>query len=645
MAEFRLKAKNERDIKDKPRVYFTCHPDDLDTYFERVCHDLFATQDCAIFYTEDMSEPLTEENLSLDLYRMNLVVAPVTLRLLTTDNRAMTVDLPYAMENGIPVLPLMMESGTLELYSRPDRFGERQFITPDSHESSEIAYEKKLKDYLAGVLTSDEDAKRVRAAFDAYIFLSYRKKDRILANELMRIIHKNPKYRDVAIWYDEFLSPGESFRDNISRALDVSKLFALLVTPNLLEVPNFVMDEEYPTARKDGKAILPIEMADTDRAELESKYDSIPECVSGKETETMYGRLADMLSGITTEENDDDPEHNYLIGLAYLRGIDVEVDRERGMELITRAAEAEHPEAMDRIYEIYQERGDFRETLKWAERLYEYNLKEHGAEHEQTVIAIMNIGYAYDYLGNRDSALTYAEKAYKAAEGAFGKRHRLTLYAMNNLGVSYLNVGRTEEAKEILEQAYGIRRDELGELHPDTLTVLANLAGVYMETEDERALETVEYVYEAMKRALGEDHHDTILALYNLSEVLSDKDEARSCELASMAYERAADVLGEGHPDTLLCMLSYGLALSNLGEGERAIPVFLRGRELSIGTLGIGHDTTRHFISYLADEYKYIGDLASAAKYYKEVYEVCLSLFGGEHEDTERYLSLYTYCR
>lgn len=52
------------------------------------------------------------------------------------------------------------------------------------------------------------------------------------------------------------------------------------------------------------------------------------------------------LGKIAHAENDDDPEHDYLIGLAYLDGIDVETDKERGLALITKAAEAELPEAV-----------------------------------------------------------------------------------------------------------------------------------------------------------------------------------------------------------------------------------------------------------------------------------------------------------
>ena len=75
------------------------------------------------------------------------------------------------------------------------------------------------------------DWKKVRAAFDAYIFLSYRKKDRRYANELMKLIHSHPQCRDIAIWYDEFLTPGENFRVNIEKILKTSKLFPFWSRP------------------------------------------------------------------------------------------------------------------------------------------------------------------------------------------------------------------------------------------------------------------------------------------------------------------------------------------------------------------------------------------------------------------------------
>lgn len=95
----------------------------------------------------------------------------------------------------------------------------------------------------------------------------------------MQLIHSHPECRDIAIWYDEFLTPGESFKENISKVLSDSKLFALLVTPNLLEEPdgrpNYVMAEEYPAAQQSGIEILPAEMENTDKEKLSEKYKGI----------------------------------------------------------------------------------------------------------------------------------------------------------------------------------------------------------------------------------------------------------------------------------------------------------------------------------------------------------------------------------
>ena len=234
MTSFSVRTKGGADPHGKPRVYFTCHPDDFNTYFDKICEDVFKTQDCAIYYTPDMSEPLDEANIDVDLGRMNLFLVPVTFRLMNQPCRAMSVDIAYAKDKSITILPFMMESGIDVVYSLPKNFGERQYLSPFSTDTTEVSYAEKLKKILEAILISDEMANRVRAAFDAYVFLSYRKKDRRYANELMRIIHNIPGCRDIAIWYDEFLTPGESFMTNIEKAMKQSELFALLVKPNLL---------------------------------------------------------------------------------------------------------------------------------------------------------------------------------------------------------------------------------------------------------------------------------------------------------------------------------------------------------------------------------------------------------------------------
>lgn len=93
---------------------------------------------------------------------------------------------------------------------------------------------------------------------------------------------------------------------------------------------------EDPTKKK---PILPTEMVKTDRKKLEEMYKDIPQCIDGHDENKLDDSLFEMFEDIVSAENVDDPEHNYLIGLAYFEGISVEKNTERGIRLIENAAE------------------------------------------------------------------------------------------------------------------------------------------------------------------------------------------------------------------------------------------------------------------------------------------------------------------
>lgn len=360
--------------KDKPKVYFTCHPDDFQFCFFKICDDFLRIRDCAIYYTEDMSLDIPDEDKELDILSNNLFVIPVTRKLLTTANRAMDSDYPYAVKAGMRVLPIMMEADIDTLYSSPDKFGELQYLKACNYHSTEISYEEKLKKFLESVFLGEELKNRIRDEFDAYVFLSYRKKDRHYANELMRLIHSFPECRDIAIWFDEFLTPGESFIDNIQSVIDNCQLFTLLVTPRLLEkvqddmgriTENYVISTELPLARKNklekGVDIFAVEMEETDRTALAAI--DVVDYINSKDPDFRTKLLA-MVSRIAIATNNT-PEHNYLIGLAYLEGVDVEIDRHKGFELILEAANACCVEAILKMADMSSDRD---EEIEWLRK-------------------------------------------------------------------------------------------------------------------------------------------------------------------------------------------------------------------------------------------------------------------------------------
>ena len=644
MSAFLHKTRGDSDPKGKPRVVFTCHPADFKKHFKKICEDIFKTHDCVIYHTKDLNETIEDKYKESDLGQINLLVIPVTFKLLSEPNRALDSDFLYAKKRGIPILPIMMESGINEFYSRPDKFGELQYLNPYSRDLTEISYEEKLKKYLESVLISDKLAARIRAAFDAYIFLSYRKKDRHYANELMKLIHKHPKFRDIAIWYDEFLTPGESFQNNILKIIKDSKLFTLLVTPNLLEridgKPNYIMAHEYPDAKKAEIDILPTEMEETDKELLAKEFNGIPDCINPNDDESFKARLSETLSKIAISKNNDDPEHNFLIGLAYLNGIDVEINKERGIALITSAAEAGFIEAMEKLYLMYSEgigvRIDYNKALKLSKEIYIWYYKKSGSKHPDTLSSLNNIAYIYNNLGYPHSASNLFKKVYLLRHKVSGATAKETLIALNNLACTYSDCQKFKEALNLHKKIYNSRYLTLGDTHIDTIISLNNLAFAYTDIEDyTQALKLFKKEYTLTRKVLGKTHPYTLIASEGLAETFfSLGNYAQALKFFKNTYALSCKVLGEEHTDTIIALNNLALTYGTLGNHKKELNLFKKGYILSCRVLGKNHPDTLISLSNLSSTYNNLGRYAKALKLSKKAYVLKYKILGKEHPST-----------
>lgn len=408
------KTRNNSNPKGKPKVYFACHPDEFNVYFDSVTDDILKKYNCSIYYYKSYKK-VEIDSLLNDISMMQLVVIAVTTNFLSTKNIARDVIFKYANEQHIPILPLMQEEGLEELFNAV--CGELQTLNKNVIDPTAINYNDKLEKYLNSVLISDELSEKIRNAFDAYIFLSYRKKDRKYAQELMKLIHKNDFCRDIAIWYDEFLVPGENFNDAIADALAKSKLFALVVTPNLINEENYVMTTEYPMAKERKIHIIPTESVETDKEELKAKFADIPESIDVHNEKLLSDSMLQAIKSLAIKSNDSSPEHNFFIGLAYLSGIDVEVDYDCALNLIKSAAEAGLVEAIEKIAEMYLNgNGVARnkdEAVKWLNKLLEARNRTFSEtlEYSDGVLIVE----VYEKLGDvffQNNQLTEAERYY-----------------------------------------------------------------------------------------------------------------------------------------------------------------------------------------------------------------------------------------
>lgn len=475
------------DARGKPRVYLACHPEDRERVIPLIAEDLLRHANCAVWYDAEPLEPYDLQELRAGIDEMQLFVAAVSSKFLYTDHRAKDVELKYALEQHIPVLPILLESGLSREFNRVTDT-KIQVVYRTVRDPTATPYEEVLDTYLKSVLVGDELAEKVRDAFDAYVFLSYRKKDRRHAQRLMHLIHENKQFRDIAIWYDEFLVPGENYNDAIRDAFEKSGLFALAVTPSLLEPENYVMRVEFPLARdrrkdKGDLEIVPVELYETalgdprtDTEALETSYDGIPPLQDEHRPVELNEALLDALNRISRKENDGSARHRFFIGLAYLCGIDVEVNRDRALSLIESAAKDPKPcfDATEKLVDMYRNADGVTRSMEKAIEWQRVLCAQYRAEYEKghspdehlgfgtrLFRALMTLSDLQRESGHIQEAIATAKQA--LAQGGqltdeVGVREvdRDTAVICNRLGGLYRAAGNLDEAEGYYRRALDI---------------------------------------------------------------------------------------------------------------------------------------------------------------------------------------------
>ena len=267
-----------------------------------------------------------------------------------------------AEARGIPILPIlrhncMGQEQCAENYRR--LLGNRQYVSSWLDE-----YEEELASYFSSLMAEESLRREVEGAFRGRIFLSYRKKDSAEAAKLLHLLHSLPGMEDVAVWIDDYLTPGEDFSDEIREALVGSDAVVLCVTPNLLEMDNYVMRVEYPLARERGIPVLPVVMAEESHALRDRTFQEIFEvslrhCYPdvGEKGTFRPSRTADLLRALEAilppPAEKRSAAKTYLLGMGYFFGIQVEADRERALRLLREAAEGGEPRASEQLAELY----------------------------------------------------------------------------------------------------------------------------------------------------------------------------------------------------------------------------------------------------------------------------------------------------
>lgn len=674
-----VKTKGNSSPRGKARVYLLGHPGDIEKHLEELCGDIFSSQNCAIYYEPERDGESDLEELADCLSDMQLIVVLVTTQFLFWKSPTKNYGYSYAVEHNIPILPIAVEEGIEDYFAEQMNaispgYGDIQFLSRVAKDQTEIPYREKLAKKLETILVGDELAARVRAAFDAYIFMSYRKMDRSHAKELMSLIHSIPSCRDIAIWYDEFLIPGEQWNAAIAEMLEKSKLVMLVVTPNLLEKGNYIIEHEYPDAVKADKEIIPVEFLETDYEELSKAFSGIKKPIVARNTREFSEALRNISDLSKASENisdlfeasenrgqsvnEADAEHLFLMGLAYLGGIDVERNNERALDLIMQAAEQEFPEAIQKLVAMYNMgdgvRRDYQVALNWQERLIKTLEKTSNSLYDGwRYLALSELGGMYQDLGQTEKA----KNAYLSALEMIEKwnEETSTLVTRRDLLLSHVLLGsicRDENdmtgAREQYEKALEISKQLVEETK--TMDDWQNLSTCYgrigyiclLEGDFSGAQGYYEKALKIDRKLVGET--ETVEARRALAgDFVSLGDVCRfeeNYDRAQTYYEKGLEILKEVEEElgTVEARRDLSICYENLagvceneedmagaqGYYEKAVAITKELME-ETGTVRSRWDFARN-LKALGSILRYEGYVVEARQYYEEAAEICEQL-------------------
>lgn len=353
---FMIMEKEMPDPAGKEKIYISGHQNDVQL-FRVIANEILEIQNAIVHIDSEMitdggNAATSAEDRELALSQMNLIVFLITRDFFAKDCYAGVYEFEYARRNKIAILPIAVEDGLDELFNR--QFGSFHLLHRNASD-----YSEKLKHFIDLKFNQyhnigkppipPEKCKSARA------FISYRKKDRVYANAAINLIRSIKYLRDMEIWYDDFLTEGENYNSEIDENLTDSDIFILIITPNLLQEGNYVMNIEYPRAKTNGKIIIPLLMADTDITMLAAKYEGIGGVINSGDINAVSNAFCSALKalGRTVESYPYSPDKLLMLGIAYLEGKGMEINPALGMEMLHYAAEGGSYFACSRMGNLY----------------------------------------------------------------------------------------------------------------------------------------------------------------------------------------------------------------------------------------------------------------------------------------------------
>ncbi|MCL2684764.1 MAG: toll/interleukin-1 receptor domain-containing protein, partial [Synergistaceae bacterium] len=598
--------------------------------------------DCVLTYLPDSGGAADGAALLNELQQSQAMVLLVSRELLASlEGARPPLAYTLAREHGVPVLPVAVDDKLFPAFTK---------LAGAVHGISftDAEYRGKLRQQLETFLASETlIAEITEKAFIANLFLSYRKKDLTEARKFMESFHDISGFEPIAVWYDNFLTAGRIFDDEIRESIQKSDAFVLLVTPNLQEPGNYVLTEEYPYAIQTAhKSVIAVEAVPTDRAKFRMCFPAVDALAALDEQEPAFRKV--LPEHVFEEERG--PERDYLLGMAFLKGILVERQPDRAIRLLALAAgetSGSSLRAAEQLASIYElgigGNVDYAQALQWRTRCLEISRSIFGDEHRGVAAAYNNIGVVYEKTGDYRNAMEMYRNDLQISVATLGPDHPETAVTYNNLAQLKMRMGDYDGSVEMNELALGIRRRALGEDHPEVASSYNNMALAYNKKGYySKALELYKNALGIRERIQGTENAD-IAVNYNNIGILYEEMGDFAC---AMQYcEKAVAIMkkrwGEDHINTALAYNAIASIYGKTGLYENALSILLNSLSILERTLGENHPDVATLYTNLGSTYDNMGEYAQALEMCNKALSVNNAAQGEAHpENLKIYNSL-----
>ena len=635
--------------KEAQRV-FLCY-DGCDTAGrDAIISDLFSVEsevDFIVPYLENYAD-IDENELSYEISEAQALVIWVTPEMLEA---AMSGKLPLeydvAQKEKTPIIPILRYNSIFDDFN--NTFGKIHCITKpydDKFEDEQNKeYKTNLKAQIEKYLTSEEMVKLINEkAFTGSIFVGYRKHEREEAIRFMKTFHDLEGCVSISIRYDNFLTAGKEFNKEIEEIIrdDKTLALALAVTPDLATEGNYVQSTEYPLAQKIRKPVIPVEMKETSHSQFDEYFPNADKPIRLEDTVSLQVAIHGKLNK-TAFVKELDNERAYLLGIAYLKRINVEKDFDRALHLLSFATEGNTVtsiKAANQLASIYMNGIEisinYDKALYWYKKTLAICKNVLGKEHADTATTYNNIALVYDSQGYYPKALEWYQKASTTFENVLGSEHTDTAITYNNIAYIYNSQGDYSDALEWYQKALDIDKKKLGEEHINTAITYNNIATVYYNCGDySMALEQYQRVLSIREKVLAREHPD-IAAIYNniASIYYRQGDYLKALEWYLKALAIREKALGKEHPDTAVTCNNIAGIFDNQGDYPKALEWHQKALDIREKILGKDHPDTAATYNNIARVHDSQGNYPKALEWYQKALVIREKVLGKEHLDT-----------